>query len=85
MEWQITTIDWLTRYDAAALVLRPGGEVDRLLQQAEEAGGRRCRPGENPGGAGGGAFRRCGLDQALQTYPWKMSTCGEWGTLATST
>jgi hypothetical protein len=84
VEWQITTIDWLTRYDAAALVLRPGGEVDRLLQQAEEAQAAgdadRAKTLAEQAAA---RFRRCGLDQALQTYPWKMSTCGEWGTLAT--
>ena len=28
-------------------------------------------------------FNNCGLAEALRTYPWKMSTCGEWGVLAT--
>ena len=35
IDWLLTTIDWLTRYDAAAVVLCKGGKVDRLLAEAE--------------------------------------------------
>ena len=35
IDWLLTTIDWLTRYDAAAVVLCKGGKVDRLLAKAE--------------------------------------------------
>ena len=35
IDWLLTTIDWLTRYDAAAAVLCKGGKVDLLLAKAE--------------------------------------------------
>jgi hypothetical protein len=84
IDWLLTTIDWLTRYDAVAVVLCKGGKVDRLLAEAELKRG----DGDQAGAAklavrAGELVRNCGFADALRTYPWKMTTCGEWGTLAT--
>jgi hypothetical protein len=84
LDWLITTIAWLTRYDAAAMILRPGGPVDAALADAREALQRgdsdQSRTLVNRAAE---AFCTCGLGDAMRTYPWKMTTCGEWGTLAT--
>lgn len=84
IDWLLLTIDWLVRYDHAAMVLRPGGEVDSAVAAAELA-----RDAGDAAGAAeaarraSSAFQRCRLAEAIQTYPWKMTTCGEWGALAT--
>lgn len=83
IHWLLTTMDWLLRYDAAALKLWPGGEVAKRLAEAEQA----HRAGdptfiEKARGAYA-ALQASGLREALQTYPRKMSSMGEWGTLAT--
>ena len=84
IDWLLTTIDWLTRYDAAAVVLCKGGAVDRLLFEAESkrsAGDHAAARALAVKAAE--RFNNCGLADAMQTYPWKMTTCGEWGALAT--
>jgi hypothetical protein len=40
VEWQLTTIDWLLAYDAAAVKLRPEGEFGRLVTELERASPR---------------------------------------------
>jgi hypothetical protein len=84
IDWLLTTIDWLTRYDAAAVVLCKDGKVDGLLTKAEA----KLADGDQAGARelavqAAELFRKCGFAEALQTYPWKMTTCGEWGALAT--
>ena len=84
IDWLLTSIDWLTRYDAAAVVLCKGGKVDLLLAKAEV----KLDDGDKAGARelavqAAELFRNCGFAVAMQTYPWKMTTCGEWGTLAT--
>ena len=79
IDWLLTTIDWLTRYDAAAVVLCKGGKVDLLLAKAEVklSDGDKAAVRELADQAAE-LFRNCGFAEALQTYPWKMTTCGEW-------
>ena len=84
IDWLLTTIDWLTRYDAAAVLLYQGGKVDLLLAKAK------AKADDNDQAAARALtvqaaelFRNSGFPAALQTYPWKMTTCGEWGALAT--
>ena len=84
IDWLLTTIDWLMRYDAAAVVLCKGGEIDCLMTEAEsekQAGDHAAARALAVKAAE--RFNNCGLADAMRTYPWKMSTCGEWGTLAT--
>ena len=84
IDWLLTTIDWLTHYDAAAVVLCKGGKVDHLLAEAE----RKRADGDQAGARelavqAAALLRNSGFAQALQNYPWKMTTAGEWGALAT--
>jgi hypothetical protein len=84
MDRLLTTIDWLTGYDAAAVVLCKDGKVDRLLAEAELKRGDGDQAGARTLAVqAAGLFRKCGFAEALRIYPWKMTTCGEWGTLAT--
>jgi hypothetical protein len=82
--WQLTTIYWLTRYDAAAMELCKGGPVDNLLNNAEA----KANDGDKAGAQkladqAARHFWNARFADALGTYPWKMTTCGEWGALAT--
>ncbi len=84
IDWLLTTIDWLTRYDTAAVVLCKGGKVDHLLAEAERKRGDGDQAGARELAVQAAALlRNSGFAQALQTYPWKMTTAGEWVALAT--
>ncbi len=80
----IATIDWLTQFDRAALALVPGGEVDQVLTAAEAA----QQDGDEEGAVGEAQravalIRDCGLREAMQAFPVRLTTQGEWGNLAT--
>ena len=80
IDWLLTTIDWLTRYDTAAVVLCKGGKIDHLLAEAERKRGDGDQAGARELAVQAAALlRNSGFAQALQTYPWKMTTAGEWG------
>ena len=72
IDWLLTTIDWLTRYDAAAVLLCKGGEVDRLLTEAES----KKQAGDHAAaralaGKAAERFNNCGLPDALRPIPGK--------------
>jgi len=83
IDWLLTTIDWLLRYDAAVVKLRPDGELGRLVTELERAHAAGDAAARERAGAAYDALLGAGLREALQTYPHKMSTMGEFGTLAT--
>ncbi|MCC6441903.1 MAG: hypothetical protein IT210_00445 [Armatimonadetes bacterium] len=83
VRWLSATIDWLLRYDAAATRLRPEGDIARLVAEAEAAKAARNPAAAAKGAAAYRALLGSGLREAMQTYPRKMTTRGEWGTLAT--
>jgi hypothetical protein len=83
IDWLLITIDWLLRYDAAVVKLRPEGELGRLVSELERAHGAGEATARQRARAAYDALLGCGLREALQTYPRKMSTMGEFGTLAT--
>ena len=79
-----TTIDWVVRYDRAALKLYPEGPVPKLIAEAEAL----KRKGDAPAAAqkaqeAWAALQSCGFGEALATFPPKMTTQGEFGALAT--
>ena len=80
----ITTIDWVVQYDAAAVKLYPGGQVPKLIAEAESLN----RKGDAQGAAkkareAWDALQSSGLREAMCAFPVKMTTRGEFGALAT--
>ena len=80
----LATIDWVVRYDRAALKLYPEGQVPKLIAEAETL----KRKGDAPAAvqkarAAWAALQSSGLREALMTFPPKMTTRGEFGVLAT--
>jgi hypothetical protein len=83
VDWLLTTIDWLLLYDAAAVKLRPDGELGRLVAELERAHAAGDATARERARAAYDALLGAGLREAMQMYPRKMSTMGEFGTLAT--
>jgi len=83
VNWLLTTLDWLLGYDAAAVRLRPDGDIARQVVEAEQAKAAGDTAAPEKARQAYDALLSSGLREALQTYPRKMSTMGEWGTLAT--
>lgn len=80
----ITTMDWVVRFDAAALKLYPKGIVPKLISEAEEL----KKKGDAQAAAqkareAWAALGSSGLREAMVTFPPKISTRGEFGILAT--
>lgn len=83
IEWLLTTIDWVTRFDHAVLRLHVTGPVERLLREAEAAQAKGdARLAKQKAQAAWEEMQKSGLKEALQTYPKKMSTIGEFGSMA---
>ena len=83
VDWLLTTIDWLLLYDAAVVKLRPDGELGRLVTELERAHAAGDATARERARAAYDALLGAGLREAMQMYPRKMSTMGEFGTLAT--
>jgi hypothetical protein len=84
MRHLVTTIDWVVRYDAAALKLYPKGPVPKLIAEAEELkakGG--AQAAAQKAQAAWAALASSGFREAIVTFPPKITTRGEFGALAT--
>jgi hypothetical protein len=83
VEWLLTTVDWLTRYDNACLNLAIDGPFGTLLNGAEAA---RAKGDTDAARQKAEAARqimlRSGMRDAMQTYPRKMSAMSEFGQFA---
>ncbi|NLF09541.1 MAG: hypothetical protein GX594_16405 [Pirellulaceae bacterium] len=83
IEWFLTTIDWVTRFDDAVVRLHVTGPVEKLLREAETAhAAGNAGLAKQKAQAAWEEMQKCGLKEALQTYPRKMSTIGEFGSMA---
>lgn len=83
IDWLLTTIDWVTRFDATVLRLHATGPVGKLLREAETAQSKGdAKLARQKAQAAFEAMQKSGLKEALQTYPRKMSTIAEFGSLA---
>ena len=65
IDWLLTTIDWLTRYDAAAMMLCKGSKVDLLLTKAEVKSGDGDKAGARVGRPGRGTVSQLRLRRGL--------------------
>jgi hypothetical protein len=83
IEWLLTTIDWVTRFDSAVLRLNVDSPVEKLLQQAEaaQAAGDAVLAREKAQAARE-AMLQSGFREAILTFPHKMSTMSEFGSFA---
>jgi hypothetical protein len=83
IDWLLTTINWVTGFDRAVMRLHTAGPVGKLLREAEAAQAEgRLDVAQQKARAAWDEIQRSGLKEALQTYPKKMSTVGEFGSLA---
>ena len=69
IDWLLTTIDWLLRYDAAAVKLRPDGELGRLVAELERAHAAGDATARERARAAYDALLGAGLREAMQMYP----------------
>lgn len=84
LNYLIATIDWLTNFDHAALLLTPEGEVNQALAAGEAA----LQAGDQDGARreaqrAVGLLRDCRLREAMEAFPTRLTTQSEWGDLAT--
>jgi len=83
IEWLLTTIDWLTRYDDACLKMSLDGPFGALLRDAEAAHAKGdAGAARQKAEAARQIMLRSGLREAIQTYPRKMSAMSEFGQFA---
>ena len=83
IDWLAITIDWVTGFDKAILALQVDGAAQKLLAEAEAAKSRGdAAAAKQKARAAWDAVAASGLREALQTYPRKMSTMSEFGSLA---
>ena len=82
LRWLILTIDWLTKYDEAALLLQPGGAFDFFHRNRVE----RFAPGvgnEDLEESSWELLRELPIGDAMLAFARKVSSRGELGALAT--
>jgi len=84
LQYLLATIDFVTNYDRAALLLTPGGDVSRGIDQAEalEAEGEKGRAVT----LARELWRKiadCGLREAMEAYEKRLTSEGDYGNLAT--
>ena len=83
IEWLLTTIDWLTRYDDACLKLSLDGPVGTLLKEAEAAKTKGdIAMAQKKAADVRNIMMTSGFREAIQTYPRKMSCMSEFGEFA---
>ena len=83
VEWLLTTIDWLTRYDDACLKMAADGPFGTLLKEAEAAQAKGdFAVAKRKAGAARDIMLHSGFREAIQTYPKKMSAMSEFGQFA---
>ena len=83
IEWLLTTIDWLTRYDDACLSLSLDGPFGTLLNEAETAQTKSdLGVAKEKAAAVRDILMKSGFREAIQTYPRKMSCMSEFGEFA---
>lgn len=82
IDWLTTTIDWVTSFDRAIHALQVDGAAQKLLGEAEASKSRGdAAAAKQKGREAWDAVAASGLREAVQTYPRKMSTMSEFGTL----
>lgn len=83
IEWLLTAIDWLTRYDDACLKLSLDGPFGKLLTDAEAAQAKGdTTTAKQKAEAARNIMLQSGFREAILTYPKKMSSMSEFGAFA---